>query len=177
MKIVISQIEMIEARIKRMEEDLKYADGGAYSQDKERIRQAREELVQWLKVKQQLDELESLKSQPVSGGCVVGGTGISASIRGAFAEVVGGSMDERAAFDEWFCLLQGYKPGTDTTMLDAAFLSWKAWKARAALAQSERVPNGWRLVPVELLERIETWVTDDCEALRELQAILEAKDE
>lgn len=37
------------------------------------------------------------------------------------------------------------------------------------------VPAGCKVVPVELLERIEQWVTADCQALADLQAILEVK--
>lgn len=45
--------------------------------------------------------------------------------------------DEREAFDQWF---RGYRclpDDADTTQYDEAFLAFKAWQARAALAQGQ----------------------------------------
>lgn len=43
--------------------------------------------------------------------------------------------DERAAFDHWFCLERGLPMDANTTMYSEAFLPFRAWQARAALAQ------------------------------------------
>ena len=42
--------------------------------------------------------------------------------------------DERAAFDEWFKKEQGMHKESETTFIDAAFLPYRAWKARAILS-------------------------------------------
>lgn len=54
--------------------------------------------------------------------------------------VSGCGVDERAAFDEWFCKRHSYKPGTDTTQLSAAFEPFKAWQARSQLAAPTPAP-------------------------------------
>lgn len=41
--------------------------------------------------------------------------------------------DERAGFDEWFRKEKGLHPEADTTHIDAAFIPYRAWMARAAL--------------------------------------------
>lgn len=43
-------------------------------------------------------------------------------------------LDERAAFDHWFRCYQYLPDDADTTQYDEAFLAFKAWQARAALA-------------------------------------------
>ncbi|VFR80935.1 hypothetical protein RAN3_2490 [plant metagenome] len=45
-----------------------------------------------------------------------------------------GELDERVAFDDWFRGYQYLPDDADTTQYDEAFLAFKAWRARAALA-------------------------------------------
>lgn len=45
--LINRQIAACESHIRNFEESLRYADGAAYSQDKDRIRALREEARQW----------------------------------------------------------------------------------------------------------------------------------
>lgn len=49
--------------------------------------------------------------------------------------------DERAAFAEFFCSAMRLPLDADLTQYDEAWLPWKAWKARAALAAAPK-PEG-----------------------------------
>src|SRR5690606_8177501 len=44
---------------------------------------------------------------------------------------------EREAFDQWFCREKSLPADADTTQYDEAYLPYRAWKARAALAQQQ----------------------------------------
>lgn len=71
--------------------------------------------------------------------------------------------DEREEFDCWFRREEGLPESADTTNISAAYLPWKAWKARAALS----APS----CPCQTDTARETRRKDDAEAL-ELQRIL-----
>jgi hypothetical protein len=62
-ELVKRQIAGLDQRIRSLSEDLQYADGPAYSQDKQRIADARAELAQWVEIER------ALKAQP--GGVVL----------------------------------------------------------------------------------------------------------
>ena len=77
--------------------------------------------------------------------------------------VCAGRVDERAAFDEWFCKRHSYKPGTDTTQLSAAFEPFKAWQARAALSAPshgeqvrEVVPEEWQTMLSRVVDELDS---------------------
>lgn len=107
----------------------------------------------WNAAEYAYDEIVArLNSSPVSAGCVVGGNGISASMRGALAEAAASCrVDERAAFESAmgasilaeqgkFSLSRSYDAGRPYTFL-ATKWAWASWQARAALSanHSEQV--------------------------------------
>lgn len=57
--------------------------------------------------------------------------------------------DERAAFAEFFCSAMRLPLDADLAQYDEAWLPWKAWKARAALASAPK-PTPWNPSPEDL---------------------------
>lgn len=60
-KLIDSQIARCEGQIESLSEGLAYADGGAYSQDKQRISELRTELAQWQELRAEVAACEEFR--------------------------------------------------------------------------------------------------------------------
>lgn len=67
MNLIDRQVVMLERMIASLEADLRYADGGAYSQDKYRILELNRELSQWKKYQKDLARLAEIDKQDKYG--------------------------------------------------------------------------------------------------------------
>lgn len=71
--------------------------------------------------------------------------------------------NEREEFDCWFRREEGLPESADTTNISAAYLPWKAWKARAALSAppASGVPEGWRELAQQAADALQVFTGHD----------------
>ncbi|WP_210713312.1 hypothetical protein [Pseudomonas sp. MWU349] len=77
----------------------------------------------------------SASAEPSAGTCIDSNPcgGPAGHCRWCKHPVTPVERDERADFDEWFRKEKGLHPESCTTYIDAAFMPYRAWQARAAL--------------------------------------------